>query len=97
MAAYLVAQVDVHDPEAFGAYSAKVTAVVAARGGRFIVRGGAVDRREGAGPDRRVVVIEFPSMAAARDFYDSAEYAPLLAERLACATADLILVEGVAP
>ena len=95
MPAYILAQVEVHDSAAFAAYSARVTPVVAAHGGRFLVRGGAQDRREGSAPERRIVILEFASMAGAQGFYDSADYAPLLAMRMACSAADFVIVEGV--
>ena len=70
-------------------------ASVAAYGGRFVVRGGTVETKEGGWSPARMVVIEFPSMEKARNWYHSPEYAPALATRLKCANAKLILVEGV--
>jgi uncharacterized protein (DUF1330 family) len=71
--------------------------VIAAHGGRYIVRGGAHEAVEGNLPLRRLVILEFPSMAALRGFYASAEYKPLLALRLASARSDVTFVEGYAP
>ncbi len=66
-----------------------------AYGGKYIVRGGAVEPKEGGWAPKRVVVLEFPAMAQARKWYDSPEYKPLLAMRLKAANSQLIFVEGV--
>ena len=95
MAAYLIANITVTDPAGFEAYRAAVPAVIARFGGRYLVRGGAVEAKEGAPGLNRLVILEFPDMATARSFYDSAEYAPLLAMRLASTTGSLALVEGM--
>jgi uncharacterized protein (DUF1330 family) len=96
MAAYLIANITVQDAARFEAYRAAVPAVIARFGGCYLVRGGAIEAKEGAPGLDRLVILEFPDMAAARAFYDSADYAPLLAMRLACSTGSLALVEGLA-
>ncbi len=97
MAAYLVAHIDVHDPAGFEEYRMRVVPVVEAHGGRYLVRAGALETLEGAEQQRRLVILEFPSMDAARGFYHSADYAPVLQRRLAAATSDIVLVEGCLP
>lgn len=94
MPAYLIAEVDVHDAAAYEAYKKLTPGAVAAYGGRFIVRGGTVDSKEGGWKPARLVVVEFPSMDQARKFYDSPEYAPALAIRLKAAKSRLILADG---
>ena len=96
MPAYLVARIEVHDEAGFAEYRAQVTPVIAAHGGRYLVRGGAMDVVEGAAPPGRLVVVEFPDMAAARAFYGSAAYAPVLRLREASARSEVVLVYGVA-
>ncbi|WP_137126755.1 DUF1330 domain-containing protein [Roseomonas sp. HF4] len=96
MAAYLIANITVRNPARFEEYRAAVPAVIARFGGRYLVRGGAVEAREGEPGLNRLVILEFPDMPAARAFYDSAEYAPLLALRLASTTGSVALVEGIA-
>jgi uncharacterized protein (DUF1330 family) len=95
MPAYLVSETEVTDPETYARYRAHAPAVIAAHGGRFLVSGGAVDTREGDPPGGRVVVVEFPDMAAARRFYDSAEYRAILPWRHAASRGRLYLIEGV--
>jgi len=94
MAAYVIADVNVTDPKAYDEYRKMVPATIEKYGGRFLVRGGAFEVKEGGWNPVRVVVLEFPSMAQARQWYQSPEYAPALALRLKAANAKLILVEG---
>jgi uncharacterized protein (DUF1330 family) len=94
MTAYLIANVTVTDPEAFATYGAQVPAVIARFGGRYLVRGGKVEIKEGEPGLKRVVVVEFPSMQAAQDFYHSVDYAPLIELRGSATVGSLALVEG---
>lgn len=90
---YWVAQVDVHDPQAYAAYRQANAVAFAKYGARFLVRGGAGVVREGAAR-ARVVVIEFASLAAAMACYDSPEYQAARALRTPVSDADLVIVEG---
>jgi uncharacterized protein (DUF1330 family) len=94
MAAYVIAEVNVTDPGLYDEYRKQVPATVQKYGGRFAVRGGAVESKEGGWNPARIVVLEFPTMEQARKWYHSPEYAPALALRLKAANAKLILVEG---
>jgi uncharacterized protein (DUF1330 family) len=96
MPAYLIANITVTDPAGFEAYRQAVPAVIARHGGRYLARGGAVEAKEGEPGLNRVVILEFPDMVAARAFYHGADYAPLLAMRLASSTGTVALVEGMA-
>jgi uncharacterized protein (DUF1330 family) len=95
MKAYVIVNVDVRDPERYKDYIKAATPTVAAHGGRYIVRGGRAEKLEGDVAVRRIVVLEFPSYAQAKAWYDSPEYRAALAIRQACATATLIVAEGV--
>ena len=95
MPAYLIAEVDVADPAAYEDYKKITPGAIAAYGGRFIVRGGSVETKEGGWNPSRLVVVEFPSMEQAKKFYDSPEYAPALAIRLKAAKSRLILADGL--
>ncbi len=94
MKGYLVANIRVTDPAKFEQYRAAVPAVIAQYGGRYAVRGGELQRMENAEGWNRVVVLEFDSLAAARRFYDSPEYAPLLRLRIEATESQVVLVEG---
>lgn len=94
MSAYVIAEVNVTDPKLYDEYRKLVPATVQKYGGRFAVRGGQVESKEGGWNPARIVVLEFPTMEQARKWYQSPEYAPALAMRLKAANAKLILVEG---
>jgi len=95
LAAYVVVEVNVTDPQLYAEYAKGVTATITAYGGKYLVRGGALETKEGGWAPKRVVVLEFPTMDQARKWYHSPEYKPLLDVRLKAADAKLILVEGV--
>jgi uncharacterized protein (DUF1330 family) len=97
MAAYIIAEIEVTDPEIYDKYRAQTPGVVAQHGGRFIVRGGKAETLEGDREPGRLVVIEFPDRAAARRFYDSPEYQAIIGLRQKAARSRLILVEGHPP
>ncbi len=97
MAAYVLAEIEITNPEGYKQYTAQVPATIARYGGRFLTRGGAVEALEGEWPARRRVLIEFPSMDVARKWWSSTEYAGPKAMRQANSNARLLLLEGVPP
>ena len=94
MTAYVIAEIEVTDPAAYEEYRKQVPAVIAKYNGRFLVRGGKMESKEGGWMPKRIVVVEFPSMAQAQKFYDSPDYAPLIKLRQKASTGRLVLVEG---
>lgn len=95
MPAYLIAEIDVTDPAGFEEYRQLVPTTIQQYGGRFLVRGGAVEALEGDWQPKRVVITEFPSLEQARRWYNSEEYREPKALRFKTATSKVILVEGV--
>ena len=95
MVAYAVVRVTVTDPEKYQNYMALTPGAIAAHGGRFLTRGGALEVLEGEAEDRRMVLVEFPSMDAARTFYNSPEYAEAKAARAGAAEMQFIILEGL--
>jgi len=95
--AYVIGEVNVTDPETYKTYAAKTSPIVAKFGGIYIARGGQSVPVEGAGPAGRVVVIEFPSLAAAKAFETSAEYLKVAPIRQRSSTGRFFIVEGTAP
>lgn len=95
MAAYLIAEVEITDPKAYEEYRKIVPGTIAQYGGRYLVRGGSVETKEGGWTPSRVVVLEFASMDQARKWYHSPEYAPALAIRTRAGKSKVILVEGL--
>ena len=96
MPAYVIADVTVTDPPAMEEYRKQVPATLAKYGGRFLVRGGAHQTVEGDWKPTRLVVIEFPSLADAKRWYDSEEYRAPKAQRIRAGRTSMIMVEGVA-
>ncbi|MGE0349884.1 DUF1330 domain-containing protein [Hydrogenophaga sp.] len=94
MPAYIYANVDVTDTETYETYRQQVPALIAAHGGRYLVRGGAVTVLEGDGVPHRQVILEFPDMAHLQAFYHSPEYQRLVAIRQRASTGTLFAIEG---
>ena len=94
MSAYLIVDIEVTDPEAYENYRSQVPPVVAKHGGKYLVRGGPFQILEGDWTLNRLVVLEFPTITAAKEFYDSEEYRPLKEIRTNATKSNLVLVEG---
>jgi uncharacterized protein (DUF1330 family) len=94
---YIIANIEVRDPIAFERYRAAVAPVIAAQGGRYLIRGGKVTHKEGEMPIKRLVMLEFPSPEAAERFYHGEEYRALLELRTASTVSQVLLVEGYDP
>lgn len=91
--AYWIAHVEVNEPERYKDYVATAKPAFEKYGARFLARGGSYRVMEGR--DRaRNVVIEFPSMQAALDCYNSPDYQAAKAIRVAVADAEMVIVEG---
>ena len=95
MPAYVLAEIEITNPEGYKEYTAHVPATIAKYGGRFVVRGGKAHVLEGEWPERRRVLIEFPTVDAARQWWDSSEYAKPKEMRRANSKGRLLLLEGV--
>jgi uncharacterized protein (DUF1330 family) len=95
MPAYVVVQIDVHDPATYERYKLAAPPSIAAHGGHYIVRGAPVETLEGSWSPRRFVMLEFPSAERARAWWACEEYAEPKALRQASAHTEMILVEGV--
>lgn len=90
---YWVARVDVHDADSYKDYVAANGTAFAKYGGRFLVRGGALENPLGTSRSRNVV-LEFPSYQAALDCWGSDEYKAALAKQRGGAEVDLVIIEG---
>ena len=94
MAAYVIGDIDVTDPAAFREYRNRVGATVEQYGGRFVVRGGRVNPKEGDWQPHLLVMLEFPTLEQAERWYNSSEYKPLIAMREKASRTQLIVAEG---
>ena len=95
MAAYLIGDVEVVDAAGFGEYQRQVPATVAAYGGRYLARGGAVETLEGSWSPTRCVILEFPSMAQLKVWWNSPEYVPLRELRARTTRSNIVVTEGL--
>ncbi|HEV3119851.1 MAG TPA: DUF1330 domain-containing protein [Gemmataceae bacterium] len=94
MAAYIIVDVQITDPEAYERYKAAVPATLAAYGGKFVVRGGRAETLEGGWTPGRVVVLEFANVAQAKAWWSSHEYAAPKQLRQSASVTQMIVVEG---
>ena len=95
MPAYVIADVRAAwDADALAEYRRRNTDAVEKHGGRFVVRGGAVELLEGEWDTARVVVMEFPDMDAARAWWTSEEYEAIKPLRRGGSTTNIVLVDG---
>ena len=90
---YWIGRVDVNDDEGYKPYAAANPAIFKKFGGRFVIRGGKFESKEGTSRTRNVV-IEFPDYAAAMACYNSPEYQANIKLRLPYAVADILVIEG---
>jgi uncharacterized protein (DUF1330 family) len=95
MPAYLIVETDITDPEQYEQYKAASPAAIAAAGGRFVVRGGEMAVLEGEWSPKRLVVVEFDDLEAAKRFYESPEYQAAIKLREGAANLNMVAVEGV--
>ena len=94
MAAYVVNEIVVTEPERFQTYADQVPAILARYGGEYVVRGGAPEAVDGPLPPERLVVLRFESRDAARAWRGSPEYLAILPIREATSTSRVYIVDG---
>lgn len=92
--AYLIARVNVQDMDKYSLYLQGTREALASFGGKALVRGGAYIALEGEARERNVI-IEFPSLQAASDYYNSEGYQSAKALRKGASIGEMIAVEGV--
>ena len=94
MAAYIIAQINVTDPQKYQEYAKRAAPASAKYGGRYLARGGAKTPLEGEIPFQRIVVVEFKDVETAKRFYNSPEYQEARKHRLGAAEFNMAIVEG---
>jgi len=95
MAAYVYAEVEIVNPEGYKEYTRVVPGTIAQYGGKFLHRGGNTEALEGDWPQVRRVILEFPSMQAAKAWFESPEYEKPKLMRQANSKGRLLLLEGM--
>ncbi len=94
MAAYAILDLDIYDIAEYLRYQRAVRPLLEAAGARYLARGGEFKVFDGDYQPKRLVLVEFPSLQAMEDFYQSDAYQALERQRLACSSAQIIGVEG---
>ena len=95
MSAYVIVDIEITDPARYEEYKALAAPTVIAYDGRYVVRGGEAITLEGTWEPGRVVVLEFPSVDRAKEWWASDAYQPAKALRHSSANTEMILVPGV--
>ena len=93
-AGYIIAQIDVSDPDAFEEYRKVVPETIQQYGGEYLIRGGQQEQLEGTN-NPRTVVLRFDSFDRAREWYYSAEYEKPKSMRQAASKGNVVVVEGM--
>jgi uncharacterized protein (DUF1330 family) len=96
MAAYLILDIDIRDPQKYEIYKREVPRLVSKHGGEYLVRGGAHEVLEGDWHPTRLVLFRFPDRQAIRNLFNDPEYQPLKLVRHESGTSDLVAMDGVA-
>ncbi len=97
MKGYAIILLDVKDHERYIDYARKASAIEARYGGVALVAADVEEVVEGSWPSQRVVVLEFPTLAAAHAWYEDPEYADLISQRHDATTSNIVFVEGFQP
>ena len=95
MSAYVIFDVDIWDPKRYQEFMGKAKPALEAAGGRYLARGGEHKVIEGDWQPRRLVLIEFPSVAKAEEFYHSDLYQGYKSIRDECSSGHVVVVEGI--
>ena len=94
MPAYVIVEVEIDDPTEYEGYKKLTPVSISAYDGKFVVRGAQTEALEGDWNPQRIVVLEFPSVARAKEWWNSKEYAPAKALRQRSARTKMLVVEG---
>ena len=95
MVAYVIIRIKTEDPTLLKEYQKVAPAIIEKYNGKFLARGGQVVTLEGEEEQRRVVIIEFPSLEQAKTFYNSSEYLAAIELRKGVAVAEITAIEGL--
>jgi len=95
MPALIIAEIEIHDVSQYENYKKLTPATVAAYDGKFVVRGAEAETLEGDWQAKRIVVLQFPSVARAKEWWNSDAYAAPKALRQQISTGKMIVVQSV--
>ncbi len=95
MTAYVIVDIDVHDPVGYDEYKKLAPATVALFGGKYIARGGQTETLEGDWSPSRLVILQFESVEQAKEWLNSDEYSQARKMRHTTAKSNMIVIEGI--
>jgi len=95
MTAYIIAKINVTNPDQYKEYTKVTPEIIKKFGGRFLARAGETITLEGPEENLRIALLEFPSLEKAREFYNSIEYGDAKKLRQDAATASFVAVAGI--
>jgi uncharacterized protein (DUF1330 family) len=95
MPAYIIVDIDIHDASLYEEYKKLAPSSIAAYGGKYLARGGACEILEGSWMPKRLVILEFESLARAKQWWGSQEYSEAKSLRHKCASTTMIVTEGL--
>ncbi len=94
MSAYVIVDIEVQDSKTYAEYIGKAPATVTAYGGKYLARAGRTEVLEGEWVPKRLVILQFESLERAKEWLNSAEYAPVKALRHKAAHSNMVVIEG---
>ena len=95
MSGFVIANLNIKNPDAYKEYVDKVVATIKKFGGEYLVRAGEYKVMEGEWQNPRTVVIKFPNYEKALEWYESEEYKPIKPIRLKNSVGNMIIIKGV--
>lgn len=97
MSAIVLVEVSIHNPELYEEYKKHTLGTLQKYGGKFVVRGAQTESLEGDWNPQRLVILEFPSVQSAKDWWSSPEYTVAKNIRYQAAQSKMLVVESVGP
>ena len=94
MSAYVIVEIEIHNPAEYEEYKKLTPGSIAAYDGRFVVRGAQTESLEGVWNPHLIVVLEFPSVERAKEWWNSPEYTKAKTIRQRTAKTKMLVVEG---
>ena len=95
MAAYIIVEIEITDPAGYEEYKKQAADTVFKYGGKYIVRGGNAEVLEGNWKPKRIVILEFPTVARAKEWLNCEEYREPRKLRHHTAKSNMLVIEGV--
>ncbi|HEY9489311.1 MAG TPA: DUF1330 domain-containing protein [Chryseosolibacter sp.] len=94
MKGYIIVDIQITDPDRYADYKKLTPGSLVPYDGKFLVRGGEAETLEGGWNPGRMVVLEFPTVEKAKEWWSSDGYAPAKALRQSASITRMVLVEG---